>query len=41
MGNDQGPDCDDMSSFFPCEIYDAIQYINPGSGEQTPKMVIL
>ena len=23
----QGPDFDDMSSFFPCEIDDAIQYI--------------
>ena len=24
--NIQGPDFDDMSSFFPCEIDDAIQY---------------
>ena len=23
----QGPDFDDMSSFFPCEIGDTIQYI--------------
>ena len=31
-GNKQGPDFDDMSSFFPCEIDDAIQYINLGYG---------
>ena len=36
----QGPDFDDMSSFFPCEIYDAIQYINPGYGAQAPKIVM-
>ena len=24
----QGPDFDDMSSFFPCEIDDPIQYID-------------
>jgi hypothetical protein len=28
----QGPDFDDMSSFFPYEIDDAIQYINLGYG---------
>ena len=28
----QGQDFDDMSSFFPCEIDDAIQYINLGYG---------
>ena len=33
----QGPDFDDMSSFFPCEIDDAIQYINLGYGAQAPK----
>ena len=37
----QGPDCDDMPSFFPCEIEDAIQYINLGYGAQAPKIVIL
>ena len=37
----QGPDFDDMSSFFPCEIDDAIQYINLGYGAQAPKIVIL
>jgi hypothetical protein len=36
-----GPDFDDMSSFFPCEIEDAIQYINLGYGAQAPKIVIL
>ena len=28
----QGPDFDDMSSFIPCKIDDAIQYINLGYG---------
>jgi hypothetical protein len=37
----QGPDFDDMSSFFPCEINDTIQYINLGYGAQAPKIVIL
>ena len=37
----QGPDFDDISSFFPCEIGVAIQYINLGYGEQAPKIVIL
>ena len=37
----QGPDFDDMSSFFPCEIVDEIQYINLGYREQAPKIVIL
>ena len=39
--NDQGRDFDDMSSLFPCEIDDAIQYINLGYGAQAPKIVIL
>ena len=39
--DNQGPDFDDMSSFFPCEIDDAIQYINFGYGAQAPKIVIL
>ena len=39
--DDQGPDFDDMSSFFPCEIDDAIQYINLGYGVQAPIIVIL
>ena len=30
--NHQGPDFDDMSSFFPCEIDDAILYIVLGYG---------
>ena len=34
----QGPDFDDMSSFFPCEIDHAIQYINLGYGAQAPKI---
>ena len=37
----QGPDFDDMSSFFPYKIDDAIQYINLGYGAQAPKIVIL
>ena len=36
-----GPDFDHMSSFFPCKIDDAIQYINLGYGTQAPKIVIL
>ena len=39
--DNQGPDFDDMSSFFPCEIDDVIQYINLGYGAQAPKIVIL
>ena len=39
--NVQGSDFDDMSSFFPCKIDDAIQYINLGYGAQAPKIVIL
>ena len=31
----QGPDFDDVSSFFPCEIEDAIQY---GYGAHAPKV---
>jgi hypothetical protein len=38
---EQGPDFDDMSSLFPCEIDDAIQYINLAYGAQAPKIVIL
>ena len=41
IASNQGPDFDDMSSFFPCEIDDAIQYINLGNGAQAPKIVIL
>ena len=41
ISNKQGPDFDDMSSFFPCEIDDAIQYINLRCGVQAPKIVIL
>ena len=41
MDNKQGSDFDDMSSFFPWEIDDAIQYINLGYGTQARKMVIL
>ena len=37
----QGPDFDDMSSFFSCEIDDVIQYTNLGYGAQAPKIVIL
>ena len=37
----QGPDFDDMSSFFPCEMDVAIQYINLEYGAQAPKIVIL
>ena len=35
----QGPDFDDISSFFPCEIDDAIQYINLGYGSQAQKIL--
>ena len=35
------PDFDDMSSFFPCEIDDVIQYVNLGYRAQAPKIVIL
>ena len=34
-------DFDDMSSIFPCDIDDAIQYINLGYGALAPKIVIL
>ena len=37
----QSPDFDDMTSFFPCKIDDAIQYINLGYGVQAPKIVII
>ena len=37
----QGPDFDDMSSFFPCEIDDVIQYTNLEYGPQALKLVIL
>jgi hypothetical protein len=39
--NEQGLDFDDMSSFFPCEIDDAIQYVSFGYGAQAQKIVIL
>ena len=39
--NHQGPDFDDISCFFPCEIDDAIQYINLVYGAQALKIVIL
>ena len=32
----QGPDFDDMSSFFSCEIEDTFQYINLRYGAQAP-----
>ena len=38
--NHQGPEFEDMSPFFPCEIDDAIQYINLGYGAQVPKILI-
>ena len=37
----QGPDIDDMLSFFPCEIEYSIQYVNLGYEAQAPKIVIL
>ena len=37
----QGPDFDDISSFFPCEIDYAIKCINLGYGAQAPKIFIL
>ena len=36
-----GQDFDEMLFFFPCEIDDAIQYINLGYGAQAPKILIL
>jgi hypothetical protein len=30
VSDDQGPDFDDMSSFFPCIICGSLKYINPG-----------
>ena len=41
LSYNQGPDFDDMSFFFPCEIDDAIQYINLGYGVQALKIAIL
>ena len=41
VGHKQGPDFDDMSSFIPCKINNAIQYINLEYGAQTPKIVTL
>ena len=38
--DNQSPEFDDMSSFFPCEIDDAIQYINLGYGGKASKIVI-
>ena len=40
-GHKQGSDFDDMSSFFTCEIDEAIQYINILYGAQAPKIIIL
>ena len=40
VGDNQGPDIDD-AIFFPCEIDNAMHYINLGYGVQAPKMVIL
>ena len=37
--DEQGPGFDDMSSFFPCEIDNIIQYINHEYGAQAPKIV--
>ena len=39
FNDDQGLDFDDIS-FFPCEIDDAIQYINLGYGAQAPKFIL-
>ena len=39
--HNKGPDFDDMSSLFTCEIDDAIQYFHLGYGAQAPKIVIL
>ena len=36
----QGPDFDDMSSFFPCEIDNSIQFINLGYGAQAPYCIV-
>ena len=41
MNDNQGPGFDDMSSFFPYKIGDAIQYINLGYEAQAPIIVIL
>ena len=37
----QGPNFDDMSSFFSCDIDDEIQYSILGYGAQATKIVIL
>ena len=37
--DDQGTDFDDMSSFFPCEIDDAIQILILDMEAQAPKIV--
>ena len=37
---EQGPDFDDMSSFFPCEIDDAVQYINLGYGSKNSYLIV-
>ena len=39
--NEQGPDFEDMSSLFACEIDDAIQCIILGYGAQAPKIIII
>ena len=38
---DQGPDFDDISSFFPCVVDDVTQYINLGCEAQALKIVNL
>ena len=40
MDDNHGLDFDDMSSLFPCEINNAIQYINLGYVAQAPKIMI-
>ena len=39
--NNQGPDFDEISSFFPYEIDDAVQYVSLGYGAKAPKIIIL
>ena len=41
VNDNQGPDFDDMSSFFPCKIEVQFNILNFGYGAQTPKIVIL
>ena len=39
ISDHQGPDFDSMSYLFPCEIDDAIQYINLGCKEISAKTI--